>query len=162
MLAALATVKPSEKKKSAPTKPKSAPTKPKSVPSARKRPRPHDDQKMEYSKFVPLPPEENAPEPAIVLDIAYDAEELDPEPEEVDEWHAAMQAAEDEFESETVGTDRTDVGMSLEEDFQMSGDDDPYFEASSPPQPAFKRVQKPDRVRTYHGAPLEFDDEFVP
>lgn len=157
MLSVLATVKPADKKTKV--------GKTSSSKTPKRRPKPHDDQKLEYSKFVPLPPEENVPEPAIVLDSAYDAEELDQEPEEeVDEWHAAMQAAEDEFEAETAGTDRTDVGMSLEEDFQVSEDDEPFFEASSPPppMPTFKRKQKQEKVKTYHGAPLEFDDEFVP
>lgn len=157
MLSVLATVKPGEKKvKAAVSKPIKAKT---AKTNSKKRPKPHDDARIEYSEFVPLPPEENVPEPAVLVDIAYDAEEIEQEPEEIDEWHAAMQAAEEEFEAETALTDRTDVGVSLEEDF--SDVEEPYFEASSP-QPTFKRIQKAEKTRTYHGAPLEFDDEFVP
>lgn len=140
MLSALATVKPGKKKT-----------------GTKKRPKPHDDPKMEYSKFVPLPPEENVPEAAPVLDIAYDAEELEQEPEEIDEWQAAMQAAEEDFDSETTRTE--DIGMSLEEDqLQLSDDDDPFY----PEMPVVTLKKHQKQVRTYQGAPLEFDDEYVP
>lgn len=138
MLSAIATVKPGQKKK--------------------QRPKPHDEPKIEYSKFVPLPPEENAPEAAPVTDFTYDAEELEQEPDEVDEWHAAMQAAEEDFESETT---KTDIGMSLEEEgFEVSGDEDEPFFPEMPVAPVFKKA--PKQPKTYHGIPLEFDDEYVP
>ena len=141
MLSAIATVKPGQKKK---------------------RPKPHDEPKIEYSKFVPLPPEENPPEAAPVTDFTYDAEELEQPEEEIDEWQAAMQAAEEDFESETTKTDvGTDVGMSLEEErFEASDDEDEPFFPEMPVAPIFKRA--PKQVKTYHGVPLGYDDEYVP
>jgi hypothetical protein len=135
MLSVLATTTPAKKRK--------------------KVPKPHDDPKIEYSKFVALPPEENVPEPATIDDIAMDAEEVEPELEEVDEWQATMQAAEDEMESEVAS--RTDDLEFDDEPYEKSDDDEPFF-----PEVVLRRAPKQPAVVTYEGRPLDFDDEYVP
>lgn len=120
----------------------------------KKVPKPHDDPKIEYSKFVALPPEKNVPKAATIDDIALDAEEVEPEPEEIDEWQATMQAAEEDMESEVAS--RTDDLEYGDEQYE-SDDDEPFF-----PEVVLKRTSKPTMPTTYEGRPLDFDDEYVP
>jgi len=121
----------------------------------KKVPKPHDDPKIEYSKFTALPPEKNVPKPATILDIAIDAEEVEPEPEEIDEWQVAMQAAEEDIESEVAS--RTDDLEYDEENYEKSDDDEPFF-----PEVVIRRNPKQTTTTTYEGRPLDFDDEYVP
>lgn len=118
----------------------------------KKVPKPHDDPKIEYSKFVALPPEKNVPKAALIDDIALDAEEVEPEPEEIDEWQVAMQAAEEDIESEVAS--RTD---DLEYGDEQSDDDEPFY-----PEVVLKRTPKQKTPTVYEGRPLDFDDEYVP
>lgn len=118
----------------------------------KKVPKPHDDPKIEYSKFVALPPEKNVPKAALIDDIALDAEEVEPEPEEIDEWQAAMQAAEEDVESEVAS--RTD---DLEYGDEQTDDDEPFY-----PEVVIKRPPKQKTPTVYEGRPLDFDNEYVP
>ncbi len=132
MLSALTTTVPASKKKPA-------------------RPKPHDDPRIEYSKFVALPPEKNVPEPAEIDDIAMDAEELEPEPDEIDEWQATMQAAEDEIESEVAS--RTDDLEFDDETCEKTDDDEPFY-----PEVVLRKIPKRQAPVTYEGRPLDFDE----
>ena len=123
----------------------------------------YDDSTIEYSDFTPLPLEENVPDPAPLHDgLAFGAEEVDPEPDEIDEWQEMMKAAEDDAnESDTES--RTDVAQSSELEFE----EDEFPGAEEPQSPWSQSHKKipviaKERNKVFVGAPLDFDDEFVP
>ena len=154
MLSALAIIKP---KTDPPPPPKKKAPKKKKVPSA------YDDTTMAFSDFTPLPPEKNVPDPAPVHDgLAFGAEEVEPEPDEVDEWQEMMKAAEDDA-NEWDTESRTDVAQSSELEFE----EEEFPGAEEPQSPWSQSHRKTpviakERTKVFGGTPLDFDDEFVP
>lgn len=129
-------------------------------------PKAYDDSttSMAFSQFAPLPCEENAPDAAPVLDgLAFGAEAVEPEPDEVDEWQEMMKAAEDDA-NEWDNESRTDVAQSSELEFE----EDEFPGAEEPQSPwsqshhRKKMTVVEDRQKVFVGALLDFDDEFVP
>lgn len=142
-------------------KPKTDPPPKKKAPKKKKVPTAYDESSIEYSDFTPLPPEQNVPDPAPVHDgLAFG--EVDPEPDEVDEWQEMMKAAEEDDANEWDDTEsRTDVAQSseLEEDeFPANEETQSPWSQSHRKMPAVAK----ERARVFGGTPIDFDDEFVP